>query len=253
MARVIAAKAQLRNEIVRYNNSQNAIKIWTVRAADDVQQELRREFDLEKIDYAPKQQGSRKTKKASTIELDRVAQYLASSEKAFILQAIDNKSELFDQPYQKLFRRGIKAPEVYLAWLIGSAADIERKELHTALGKDDNSGLLSVTSAHWIVYCSYKLIEEFTKLNISQITLQKMKSAEFSSAIKKYAKEAATLFYDAAVDTYDRDEFGSIKSTLRSSKFLTKMDSKINSKIARLRKNILPDLVTVCKSLKKGA
>ena len=41
LTRVIAAKATLRNEIVRYNNSQNAIKIWTVRAADVVQQQLR--------------------------------------------------------------------------------------------------------------------------------------------------------------------------------------------------------------------
>jgi len=36
MARVIAAKSGLRNDIVRYNNSQNAVRIWTVRAADDI-------------------------------------------------------------------------------------------------------------------------------------------------------------------------------------------------------------------------
>ena len=44
LARVIAAKAALRNEIVRFNNSQNAVKIWTVRAVDDIQNQLRREF-----------------------------------------------------------------------------------------------------------------------------------------------------------------------------------------------------------------
>lgn len=36
LARVIAAKGGLRNDIVRFNNSQNAIKIWTVRAVDSV-------------------------------------------------------------------------------------------------------------------------------------------------------------------------------------------------------------------------
>lgn len=44
LVRVIAAKAGLKNEIVRYNNSQNAVKIWTVRAVDDVQEQLRKEL-----------------------------------------------------------------------------------------------------------------------------------------------------------------------------------------------------------------
>jgi len=41
---VIAAKSGLRNDIVRYNNSQNAVRIWTVRAADDIQEQLRRDL-----------------------------------------------------------------------------------------------------------------------------------------------------------------------------------------------------------------
>lgn len=116
------AKATLRNEIVRYNNSQNAVKIWTVRAVDDIQNQLRREFAASSINYAPKQEGARQTRNTSIIELDKVTQYLAASQESFLIQAIDNKGELFDQPYQKLFRRGIKAPEIYLAWLAGSFA-----------------------------------------------------------------------------------------------------------------------------------
>ena len=67
------------------------------------------------ITYASKQEGSRQKKNKSTIELDKVTQYLASAENAFLIQAIDNKGELFDQPYQKLFHRGIQSREVYLA------------------------------------------------------------------------------------------------------------------------------------------
>ncbi|HVY17414.1 MAG TPA: AIPR family protein [Rhodopila sp.] len=250
LARVIAAKATLRNEIVRYNNSQNAVKIWTVRAVDDIQNQLRREFSASNINYAPKQEGARKTRNTSIIELDKVTQYLAASQESFLIQAIDNKAALFDQPYQKLFRRGIKTPEVYLAWLTGSFADEERQKLVDGLGDDTNSGLLGVASGYWIIFCAYKLMERLSDVKSSQITLERMKSVEFSNALRKYVKMAATMFYDAAVDTYDREEYGSFKSTLRSVKFFQRINSKINSRIARLEKRALPDLVAVCRTAK---
>jgi hypothetical protein len=250
LTRVIAAKAALRNEIVRYNNSQNAITIWTVRAADTLQQQLRTEFKNVNINYAPKQEGSRKKKNKATIELDRVTQYLASAENTFLLQAIDNKSELFDQPYQKLFHRGIRANQVYLAWLVGSFADEERQALLDGMKGDQNSGLLSVTSAYWIVYCTYKLLAKYANYDSPAITLAKMKSPEFENALKKYVKKAGELFFDVAVDTYDREEYGSFKSTLRSAKFLQKVDSKLNFRVTRLPIKALPDLSAVCKSTK---
>jgi AIPR protein len=251
MARVIAAKVGLKNEIVRYNNSQNAVKIWTVRAADDIQEQLRKEFSSAGITYAPKQEGSRKKKNPSIIELDKVTQYLASSEQKYIIQAIDNKSELFDEPYQKLFKKGIKASTVYLAWLTGSLADSERQKLVDGLGSDPNASLLGVTSGYWIVYCTYKILAKFSDINSPHLSLPKMKTNDFNGALKKYIIRAASMFYDAAVDTYDRDEYGSFKSTLRSAKFLQKIDSKINSRIVKLGPKSLPDLVSVYKSAKK--
>ena len=250
LARVIAAKTALRNEIIRYNNSQNAVKIWTVRAVDDIQNQLRKEFSIANISYAPKQEGARKTRNPSIIELDKVTQYLAASQEQFLIQAIDNKGELFDQPYQKLFRRGIKAPEVYLAWLIGSFADEERQSLVDALAGDKNAGLLGVASGYWITFCAYKIMKRFSDLGSLHLTLQHMNTTECKNALRKYSKQAATMFYDAAVDTYDREEYGSFKSTLRSAKFFTRIDSKINSRIARLDSRALPNLAVVCRTAK---
>jgi hypothetical protein len=252
LARVIVAKATLRNEVVQYNNSQNAVKIWTVRAVDGIQNELRREFSASGIDYAPKQEGARRKKSASVIELDKVAQYLASSQEKFLIQAIDNKSELFDQPYQELFYRGIKAPEVYLAWLTGQLSDEERHHLFEAIEKDENAGLLGVTSVFWIIYCAYKIIERNSDTSSSKLTVEKMKTTEFRNALSRYIKKAAAIFYDAAVDTYDRKDYGSFRSTLRSGKFLQKINSKINMRIARLEKNSVPNLDAVCKSIKSS-
>lgn len=251
LARVIAAKSSIRNDIVRYNNSQNAVRIWSVRAADDLQQTLRAEFKAVGVEYAPKQEGARRKKDINTIELDKVTQFLASTQSEFLIQAIANKGELFDQPYQKLFYKGISAPSVYLSWIVGKLADEERQSLLKGIGSDANAGLLSVTSSYWIIYCTYKLFERFTNTKSPHITLEKMNTDEFRNAVRKYVSKAVDRFYDSAVDTYDRDEYGSFKSCLRSTKFLQKMEGKINARIARLQEKSLPDLVAVCKSLKK--
>lgn len=252
LARVIAAKVGLKNEIVRYNNSQNAVKIWTVRAVDDVQEQLRKEFQAVELRYAPKQAGSRRKRDAMTIELDKVTQFLASSRQHYLIQAIDNKSELFDEPYQKLFKKGIKAAEVYLAWLVGSFADKERRNHVDGLSGDQNANLLGVTSTYWIVYCTYKMLSKFSDMESPHITLLKMLQTEFKNALTKYVKKAVSMFYEAAVDTYDREQFGSFKSTLRSSKFLQKIDSKVNSRLLKVQPKELPDLAQVAKTSRAG-
>lgn len=257
LARVIAAKTGLKNEIVRFNNSQNAVKIWTVRAVDNIQEELRRSFSKIGIEYAPKQSGSRQRKNDVTvIQLDKVTQFLASREQVFLIQAINNKGELFDEPYQRIFKVGIKAREVYLAWLVGTQSDISRQERLKSLEQesttDVNTGLLSVSSSHWITFFTYKMLEKFSDLESPHITLEKMHSIEFTNTLKKYIEKAVDIFYEAAIDTYERDEYGTFKSTLRSTKFLQKMDSKVNNRLIRMGNDqkIPADLVNVCKSIK---
>lgn len=250
LARVISAKVGLKDEIVRFNNSQNTVKIWTVRAVDDIQEHLRKEIEKVGLIYAPKQAGSRTRKDPRIIELDKLAQYLASLEQSYLIQAIDNKSELFDEPYQKIFHRGIKPAEVLLAWVIGNAAEAERKKLADGLAGDPNSNLLMVTSVYWIIYACYKILRKFSDIDSKLITLERLTRVEFQNAVAKYASAAVNVFYDAAVDTYDREEYGSFKSTLRSTRFLGKMESKLNSRVLKLPAKFLPDLAQVAKSIK---
>lgn len=257
LTRVIATNATLKNEIIRYNNSQNAVKIWAVRAADNIQKALRVEFEKVGISYAPKQEGTRKKHSISIIELDKVTQFLASRDPDYLIQAINNKSELFDEPYQKIFRQGISAKTVYLAWLVGSLADVARQDRLKALKlnnkNDTNVGLLGIAGAYWIVFCVYKLIEGFSDAESAHITLQKMNTDQFKNAIGKYVDVAIDMFYDSAIDTYDQQEYGTFKSTLRSTKFLQKFDSKVNNKITRMKgekRKPLGNLADTAKSIK---
>ena len=54
LTRLVAAKQAVVSDIVRYNNTQNAVKIWTVRAVDQVQKKLSEGFQSIGVSYAPK-------------------------------------------------------------------------------------------------------------------------------------------------------------------------------------------------------
>jgi hypothetical protein len=250
LARVIEAKGTLRGEIVRFNNSQNAVKIWAVRAADGVQEDLRRDFARAGINYAPKQAGARQRKDDKTIDLDKVTQYLASAESDFLLQAIDNKGELFDEPYQRLFKKNIKATSVYLAWLVGRLADEERRDLAAKLRQDAMAAILGVTSVYWITFVTFNVLRKFTDPTSAALTLERMTTSEFQAALRKIVQLAASVFYDLAVLAYDAETYGSFKSTLRSSKFLGKMESLINNRVASIKSSQVPNLIGAAKSAK---
>jgi hypothetical protein len=240
LLRVIAAKDAVKNDVVRFNNSQNAIKIWTVRAVDGIQKRLRREFDKLGLNYAPKQVGSRRKRDTSKIvELDRLAQYLAAQQSNFLIQAIDNKAELFDKPYSELFYPQISSASILLAWSLGNIC--EEKRIEQLEDLEENSpatGLLSVTSTFWIIFVAYKIIKKYSDLNSSHITVEKIHTPAFRVALAKQVDLAVEFYYLQAVDTYDNGaEFRTYKSALRSTKFLQLLEPKIDFKITQLGKS----------------
>lgn len=249
LARVVEAKGNIRNDVVLYNNSQNAVKIWTVRAADKTQRRLRDDFQKIGVSYAPKA-GKKKARKGSVIELDKVAQYLAAAHQTLLIQAINNKGDLFDQPYATLFDKGVEAKHVYLAWLVGTQAENERVSQLEAVAEDKNVDLLSVKSTFWIVYCVYKILTKFVDIKAPAIALERMTSSEFQGALRKYVAKAASIYFDTAVDTYDDQEYSSHFAVFRSTKFLDKLTSKVNRKVGAMNMGELPNLVEAARSAK---
>lgn len=248
LVRVIAAKDSVKNDIVRFNNSQNAIKIWTVRAVDSIQERLRKAFQDINITYAPKQSGSREKKKGDIIELDRVAQFLAAQDGDLLIQAINNKGELFDQPYSQIFYHGIEPKTVLLAWELGLICDQSRMVQLNKMEDDESCGLLAVAATFWIVFIAYRIISKHSDLGSTHVTLDKINTDQVRAYLNKIASEAIDIFYNLAVDTYgDGDEFGSYKATLRSAKFLQKIIKKTDFKVGKLVK--VQKLENVCKGI----
>lgn len=248
LVRVIAAKESVKNDVVRFNNSQNAIKIWTVRAVDSTQEKLRKAFEKINIDYAPKQSGSRKKKSEHIIELDRAAQFLAAQNPSLLIQAINNKAELFDQPYSEIFYPNIDAKAVFLAWRLGLICDQARIEQLNSSDDEENTGLFAVAATFWIIFVAYNIISKHSDLSSTHITLERLNSEPVRNFLTKTAEMAVDIFYTQAVDSYgDGEEFGSYKSTLRSIKFLQKIEKKSEFKVRNLKK--VAKLENVCKSI----
>jgi len=228
LTRVVAAKPTLLTDIVRYNNTQNPVKIWAVRSVDPVQERLRESFKNINIQYAPKQEGSRRRKDYQSImELDRVAQYLAAGYSDTLIDAVKEKQELFDRHYQRLFPHDVAPETVYLYWLLGIQTDEERQSklqsLVDAGDADKTTGaLLGVSGTYWGVHCSSKLVEELNRMPL-RISLEAMASNDFQNALRKYAVEGLQLFTELAVDTYDPEDFKTVRAALRSPKFLQRL------------------------------
>ena len=128
LMRVVAAKPAILTDIVRYNNTQNPVKIWAVRSVDPVQERLREAFKAIDVQYAPKQEGRRRKDSKTIMELDRTAQYLAAGDSETLIDSVKEKQELFDRHYQRLFPHDLCAERVYLYWLLGNQADEARQE-----------------------------------------------------------------------------------------------------------------------------
>ncbi|UEP52081.1 AIPR family protein [Burkholderia ambifaria] len=255
LVRVIAAKEAVKNDVVRFNNSQNAIKIWTVRAVDGTQERLRRELSAIGLDYAPKQSGSRRRRdKTKIIELDRLAQFLAAQKSEYLIQAIDNKAELFDQPYSHIFYPQISANDILLAWQLGNICEEKRAAMLRSLGKSSaTAGLLAVTATFWIIFTASRIISKMSDIHSPHITLERINTDAFRNALAKIADAAIEIYFMLAVDTYQGGEFGTHKSTLRATKFLQLIEPKIDFKVNRLeeaKSNRPPVLENVAKSIK---
>ncbi len=247
LVRVVAAKKALLTDIVRYNNTQNPVKLSAVRLLDPIQEGLREAFSRINYAYAPKQEGARQTKNAKRIELDKAAQYLASMSDETILEAVTRKMELFDRFYKSVFPRGLAPERVFLAWLIAQEIEVEREALLSA--SDDHADkvmrtILGIHGTPWGIYVANHLIEQ-SGSDMSKITLTRMNTAEFRNAVAKYAKKAMELYSEIAVNIVSANEDENIRNVIRVKPFLDKLKRNLTLRMARFATWRLPKLHSV--------
>lgn len=251
LVRVVAARKTLLTDIVRYNNTQNPVKLSAVRLLDPIQEALRSAFSTIDYVYAPKQEGARLVKSPKRIDLEKIAQYLAAMSEETILDALRRKLELFDRSYKLVFPRGIRAEKVFLAWLLALEIETQRTAM---LGEHKDSddvvmkAILGINGTPWGIFVASTLIDK-SESDLSKLTLQRMTTAEFKSALAKYASKALEQYSEIAINIVTGDEASEdVRNDLRIRPFLEKLKRNLSLRMSKTSNWKLPKLHMVVSS-----
>lgn len=250
LVRIVGAKKALLTDIVRYNNTQNPVKLSAVRLLDPIQESLRPAFDSIGYIYAPKQEGARVAKNPKRLELDKIAQYLASMSDETVLEAVTRKMELFDKFYKSVFPRGLAPEKVFLAWLIAQQTERERASLIAANSTKDKvmQTILGIHGTPWGIYVTSYLIHELGS-DLSKLTLKRMDTVDFSNALAKYAKKGMELYAELAVNILSsEDNEVNVRNQIRVKTFLDKLNRNLSLRKSKFSTFKLPKLHNVAAS-----
>jgi len=248
LVRVVGAKKALLTDIVRYNNTQNPVKLAAVRLLDPIQESLRSALASVGYSYAPKQEGAKTVKNPMRIELDRITQYLAAMSEDTVLEAVAKKAELFDRFYKTIFHRGLKPERVLLAWLLAQEVEAERSNLLAACSNCADSVMRTILGIHgtpWGIFVASTLIEQ-SGSDMSKLTLRRMISTDFNAALAKYAKKAMELYSEIAVNIVTTDDASAnTRNDIRVKPFLDKLKRTLALRMAKSSAWRLPKLHSV--------
>ncbi len=248
LVRVVGAKKALLTDIVRYNNTQNPVKLSAVRLLDPIQEGLRVAFQSIEYIYAPKQEGAKLVKNAKRIELDKITQYLAAMSDETILESVSRKAELFDRSYKTIFPRGLKPEKVFLAWLIAHEVEAERTVLLKAYDQTSDPVMKAILGIHgtpWGIYVANHLIESLGT-DSTKFTLKRMDSIDFKNAISKYAKKAMELYAEIAVNIVSSDgSTSNVRNEIRVRTFLDRLKRNLGIRLTKSSAWKLPKLHSV--------
>lgn len=248
LVRVVGAKKTLLTDIVRYNNTQNPVKLSAVRLLDPIQESLRNAFLAIDYSYAPKQEGARLLRNPNRIELDKAAQYLAAMSDETVLEAVTRKMELFDRFYKSVFPRSLTAERVFLAWQIAQEVEAERSVLLAANDDPNDKVMKTILGIHgtpWGIYVANSLIEQ-SGSDLSKLTLKRMNTRDFRNAVAKYAKKAMELYSEIAVNIVSSEDDGAnVRNEIRVKPFLDKLKRTLSLRMAKSATWKLPKLQSV--------
>jgi hypothetical protein len=220
LLRVIGSPEQTIDSIIRFNNSQNQIRVWDISTQDPTQRRLQREFEnLEEPIYYDLRRGEksalntqqrkkfRVNGKMRTIPHDELAQYIAAY-KVDPVTAYKDKGLLFRKYLQDIFPPDMRVEEALFIWKAGEAVkEAVRVEMLRDSERDNKRSLL-ILKRGGRLYALTVFSEIAQQRNgpdyLRTITERRVASKNADERIGKYA-ELAALWYKAAVeDLIDR-------------------------------------------------
>ncbi len=149
LSRVVAAKPDLVDSIIRYTNSQTPIKLWDLSARDKLQKRLQKELaELKRPWFYALRRGELETipNKADfgaygqrrLLEFPLTAQFLAAL-RGLPVEAYKDKARLFTVHKDKVFPNDTSSADLLWAWSIGQASERAISKYKDDLDLDDTA------------------------------------------------------------------------------------------------------------------
>ena len=215
LCRVIASPHDIVDNIIRYNNSQNPIKMWDIASQDKTQRRLKSEFENLKKPYIyltrrgsrPKE-GLKKFRDSSgrlrQIRIDVAGQYCAAY-KGFPVVAYKEKGLIFSKYREEVFPPDVNVTEVLFQWSCGDVASEMVKEAIRTRGPEE-AKILKKGGALFVAAIMGRIIRERNGATFeSKMSVENVASERCRSRLKKYGLYALTVYLDAVEDVLDRE------------------------------------------------
>lgn len=169
LLRVVAAPPQLVDNIIRYTNSQNPIRLWEMSARDPEQQRLRRDLEAlpEPWFYAfrrgefeavvdKSRYGSPQDRRV--LPFPQSIQYLAAF-RGLPVEAYKDRGRLFSSHKTKVVPPGLDAKELLWAWQVGQATTRAAKsQLASTQGDEQKRLILTRGASYYATFVAHQLL-----------------------------------------------------------------------------------------------
>jgi hypothetical protein len=236
LTRLINAPQEVVDDIIRFNNSQNPIKMWDIASQNKTQRRLRREFErLSKPYIYLTRRGSRPASglkkfrdgkgKLRQVQIDVAGQYAAAF-RGMPVVAYNDKGLVFTRYHDQLFPPDIKVEEVLFECVCG---DICRRIViaEIANGNAESASILKKGGTYFVLATVARILELrngatfMTKMNERQIL-----SPSTERRLEQYARFAVQEYVQGVADQ-SQIEGEELPTLVRSPAFFDKVRTRV--------------------------
>lgn len=247
LARIIASKDEnIVSRIILYNNSQNPIRIWELRANDPIQSRLKRELnELREPVFYEVRRGewrrlarSERSKYRTRIRFDRLAQYIAAFEGIDVHNAYVDKARLFEDEglYKRIFRDDLDVKEILFIWIFGEymakSIDSKIQELTQNLSGSEQRPEDIILKRGGRLY-ALGVAGQFVRLrNRDYRAIIRAKSEEelmgqaFKGKLQIYVEQAILVYQQAVLDLLDSERDTDLNTLIRRPDFFSRVSGR---------------------------
>jgi len=259
LARFIAAPERAIDQIIRFTNSQNPIRLWDLSAQDKLQKRIKKDLaaltqpflyvlrkgETRQLTPAVKKQFKRDgSGPMLVIRHDLCAQYLAAF-RGLPAIAYKDKGRVFSAHYADVFPNQIRPEEVVLVWqAAAAAAQRVKKELEVAVqdGQDDRVSILKRGAKFFVLAVMALILHERNgKTFLNKLKREVACSRATEARLRNYATMALEWYVEIVSELVDGGT--EITTLVRSQDYWTKIQARVLSKwkVYSLAKKVVED------------